>query len=502
VWESLWYNAFAVGMISASSMPLGSLTSLIWSPQNRTLAFLVAFGSGALLAALVIDLVGNTTEKGHYLELTIGSITGSLFFIFVNKNINNFGGFLRKPSTLLAHFTIEKERQIKAQVQRLKQVNLLQNIPVPVLRQIAEKLLVANYSQGQYIFQKGDPSENLYLINQGQVSLLENQNNNYQDLGVNESLGQDAFLTGCPHHNYALAKEDCQLGILPRVAFERLLETSPELLEMTVEALQKESLKNYLQNCHGLSLEKIQDWVKAGIAHLRQFRKIIPAVPLEENQAEFLQLARQIQRLPIFSYLPQQDLRMISEVLVYNHYSNGHVFFQPEDSSDRLYILHQGEVQIIYPTALQQPPLLLKDGDTLGELSFITGATHTVTAIATTPVQAWSIRKQDFENLLQQSFHLENSLKTFLEQPKLQEYLEKRQKLESSQAIAWIEQALQSMNAGKLIPSARQRLHQEQHSAPLSIWLGLLMDSIPEALTIGAHLAVAPLSPSLLAGVL
>jgi CRP-like cAMP-binding protein len=362
--------------------------------------------------------------------------------------------------------------------------------------------LVVNYSKGEYIFQKGDPSENLYLINQGQVSLLENQNNNYQDLGVNESLGQEAFLTGCPQHNYALAKEDCQLEILPRVAFEQLLETSPELLEITIEALQKETLKDYLQTCHGLSLEQIQDWVKAGITHLRQFRKIIPAVPLEENQAEFLQLARQIQRLPIFSYLPQQDLRMIAEVLVYNHYSNGHVFFQPEDSSDRLYILHQGEVQIIYPTALQKPLMLLKGGDTLGELSFITGATHTVTAIATTPVQAWSIRKQDFENLLQQSSHLENSLKTFLEQPKLQEYLEKRQKLESSQAIAWIEQALQSMNAGKLIPSARQSLHQEQHSAPLSIWLGLLMDSIPEALTIGAHLAVAPLSPSLLAGVL
>jgi zinc transporter ZupT len=86
VWESVWSNAFAVGMISASSMPLGSLTSLIWSPKNRALAFLVAFGGGALLAALVIDLVGNATEKGHYLELTIGSIL-VVYFLFLSIKI-------------------------------------------------------------------------------------------------------------------------------------------------------------------------------------------------------------------------------------------------------------------------------------------------------------------------------------------------------------------------------------------------------------------------------
>ena len=38
-----------------------------------------AFGGGALLAALVIDLVGSAREKGHILELVIGSIIGSLF---------------------------------------------------------------------------------------------------------------------------------------------------------------------------------------------------------------------------------------------------------------------------------------------------------------------------------------------------------------------------------------------------------------------------------------
>jgi zinc transporter ZupT len=142
--------------------------------------------------------------------------------------------------------------------------------------------------------------------------------------------------------------------------------------------------------------------------------------------------------------------------------------------------------------------------DPLGELSFVTGASHTVTAIATTEVGVWTIRKQDFEALLQQSPDLAQNTKTFLEEPKLQEYLQTRQNLESTQALEWIQQALASMNGGKLIPSATVMFsHNKEHNnAPLSIWLGLLMDSIPEALTIGAHLASAPISPSLLAGVL
>lgn len=58
------------------------------------------------------------------------------------------------------------------------------------------------------------------------------------------------------------------------------------------------------------------------------------------------------------------------------------------------------------------------------------------------------------------------------------------------------------MNASHLIPSAAAMAGAvgEHKNAPMAIWLGLLMDGIPEALTIGAHLAIAPLSPSLLAG--
>ena len=51
-------TAFVLGLVSASSLPLGTLTSSFWRPGDRVIAFLMAFGGGALLAALTIDLAG------------------------------------------------------------------------------------------------------------------------------------------------------------------------------------------------------------------------------------------------------------------------------------------------------------------------------------------------------------------------------------------------------------------------------------------------------------
>ena len=57
--DSSIYIAFSYGIISACSLPLGCLTTLFWKPSDRAIAFLMAFGGGALLAALTIDLVAS-----------------------------------------------------------------------------------------------------------------------------------------------------------------------------------------------------------------------------------------------------------------------------------------------------------------------------------------------------------------------------------------------------------------------------------------------------------
>ena len=58
------FTAMTLGLIAAVSLPLGSATTKIWKPSEKALAFLLAFGSGALLAA-TLDIVGGS-EKHFY----------------------------------------------------------------------------------------------------------------------------------------------------------------------------------------------------------------------------------------------------------------------------------------------------------------------------------------------------------------------------------------------------------------------------------------------------
>ena len=64
--ESLILTAFLLGLVSAVSLPLGTISSAFWRPSDRAIAFLMAFGGGAPLAALTIDLVASAVEEGEF----------------------------------------------------------------------------------------------------------------------------------------------------------------------------------------------------------------------------------------------------------------------------------------------------------------------------------------------------------------------------------------------------------------------------------------------------
>ena len=92
-------TAFTMGIISDCALPLGAITALFWTPGDRVAAALVAFGGGALLAALTIDLVVPAFDRGHYFSLATGCMIGGVLFFILNEIINDYGGFLRKAST-------------------------------------------------------------------------------------------------------------------------------------------------------------------------------------------------------------------------------------------------------------------------------------------------------------------------------------------------------------------------------------------------------------------
>jgi CRP-like cAMP-binding protein len=103
--------------------------------------------------------------------------------------------------------------------------------------------------KGQSIFHQSDPSEKVYLLRSGLVSIvLESPDG--REMVINEMHAGDIFgelglLTRQPRSTSAVARVECELLALPRQAFLGLLETEPALarriLELTANRLRGSS---------------------------------------------------------------------------------------------------------------------------------------------------------------------------------------------------------------------------------------------------------------------
>ena len=113
---AIW--AFLIGGIATVSLPLGAVTGISLKPGAKLTSALTAFGAGALLAALSVELIAPTVmdivgqsgstahkahEKGHALynmgALIAGCLAGGFLFYTLDELVNSKGGIIRKVAS-------------------------------------------------------------------------------------------------------------------------------------------------------------------------------------------------------------------------------------------------------------------------------------------------------------------------------------------------------------------------------------------------------------------
>ena len=226
--EPLVFKALIVGIISAASLPMGAVTSFFWKPGDRTVAFLMAGGGGALLAALTIDLVGEALERGHVLALFCGCLAGGLLFIALDYLINNFGGFLRKASTTIYHIRKQEHQRYKKILSEISRTDIFQHLSTADFKALSNSITSREFKKGAFIYHSGDPSEAIYIILEGEIELFRSsagETRSVQKLSRNDAFGRSAFISGTPHASTAVATSHTTLFV-PRSAFASLLPNS------------------------------------------------------------------------------------------------------------------------------------------------------------------------------------------------------------------------------------------------------------------------------------
>jgi len=120
--------ALVLGAVGAVSLPFGSLVGLNVRFPPRYIAIFAAFGAGALIAALSLELVAptafaitehkNAESSQHayahfFVMLAAGGFLGGVVFVALDAVISAKGGYLRKTSTTLAYLAKRRREKIQ-----------------------------------------------------------------------------------------------------------------------------------------------------------------------------------------------------------------------------------------------------------------------------------------------------------------------------------------------------------------------------------------------------
>lgn len=503
--ESTLQWAFLIGLTSAASLPLGAITARLWAPTDRQIAFLMAFGGGALLAALSVDLVASALARGQLAPLSTGWAIEGLLFIVLNQVVNNYGGFMRKASTTIYHLRRQQHLQIKRALSGLmRSMDVLRDLSEMEVKTLAASVRQLDFKAGESLYESGDPGEALYIVEEGVIELLDPGQpvQPIQRLARTATFGHMAFFAGAPHASSARASTEASVWMVPKAAIETLLPNSSMLVQTVHRWLRTAPVAEYLTRQHGMTPESANDWCEGAVQSLLARGILPPALKVERQAQRFRARAAQFRRVQVFNGLPPGELEHIAGSLIHKRVPRGHTFFHQGEVADRMYVIDQGEVSMIDPLDPIRTPTTLGGDDVFGAMALLTGARHSVTAIAARETDVWELRRQEFEELLQHATEFEQRVREVVRNGEIGSYLERKQHFDPDKAQRWICGALKSMGSGMPLPTARRMSVDlsEHKGAPLAIWLGILLDGIPEGLVIGSTMQGHHVSLSLLAG--
>jgi CRP-like cAMP-binding protein len=259
--EGLSAQAFMFGLISAASLPLGALVALAWIPRPRVTAAMMAFGGGALLAALTLDLVGEAMRKGHFYPLAAGSLLGCFLFILLNQIVNERGGFLRHAASTIQYLTKRKSDHMRSLAERLSAVPLFAALPPAVMGELLPQIQERTYQPGTTIIRQGEPGDSLFVIERGEVGVIDDLAGGRRvgTMIANDVFGEIALLTGEPRSATAVADKETRVWILFKEQFDRLLAAAPEVAER---------VRNLASERRAADQRQSKAWVRAATADL------------------------------------------------------------------------------------------------------------------------------------------------------------------------------------------------------------------------------------------
>jgi len=241
----LYLTGFFWGTVSAVSLPLGAVIGLWTQPSRKITSALMAFGAGALLFALTIELFGHalhvaSDHHGSIVDIwiivvtMIGAVAGGLLFELLNQILNNRGAFLRKGVLIKKHITKEKRQQAKNLFRSLSRIKILHSLPAEEVIKLIPYIKKAEFKKAETIFEEGDIGDRLYFIVSGKVNVIRaaiGKSKPIATLGPGDIFGEIALFVSRTRKATVIAETRIKVWQILKSDFDYLLQNSSPLQE-------------------------------------------------------------------------------------------------------------------------------------------------------------------------------------------------------------------------------------------------------------------------------
>ena len=182
--------------------------------------------------------------------------------------INSKGGFLRKTSTLVNHFTRKRSKHFNEMLQNLAKIEMFQKVPQELIQELVAIVGESKHEDGEFIFHKGDLGDKIYFVRSGYLS-IQVDNEEIKRISVGDVAGEIGLLTGGPRIADVKAIGPVELWWIARKDFLELKELSPELNEAMIAVAENHLNEYRLANRDGHDATSAREWFSSSKRAIR-----------------------------------------------------------------------------------------------------------------------------------------------------------------------------------------------------------------------------------------
>jgi len=219
-----------------------------------------------------------------------------------------------------------------------------------------------NFGEMQGIFTEGQKSDKMYLLVEGEVSLIRNKKT-LDIVRPGEIFGEMAVITQQPRSAAAMARKFCQVRVLDSGTFQKALQATPEFALMLMNIMN-----------HRLRLT---------LALMKQ----TASMPSLGDREEFR----------VFDKKMTEDLVAAFKSRPPQNFPATRVIMKEGDAGKSMYVLIRGKVAVSIRNVVVER---VGPGGVFGEMALVDQGARAASAVAETDCQLLTIARSDFLSLV------------------------------------------------------------------------------------------------------